>query len=86
MKQILSHLLTATLIALAAMEAMGTLTPEIEAQKQPEALKNEDMPDAARALVKELETIAETAKHAADPRTPAATMAAVLAAYFRTPD
>jgi len=47
---------------------------------------NSELPEPVRDVATELELIAKEARHAADPREPAARIALVLAAYFRTPD
>jgi hypothetical protein len=71
---------------LAALAAMGQAPALAEGETAPKALTNEELPTAAAEVATELEKIAAEARFAADPREPAARTAAVLAAYFRTPD
>lgn len=71
---------------MAALAAMGQAPALAEGETALKALSNDELPEPARDLVVALDDIAATARHAADPREPAARVAAVLAAYFRTPD
>lgn len=75
-----------SLIALAALAAMGHTVEAVAGETAPVALKNEDLAPPVLDVVTALEAIAADASHAADPREPAKRIAAVLAAYFRTPD
>lgn len=75
-----------SLIALAALAAVGLKPEAVVGETAPVALKNEELAPPVLDVVKELEAIASDASHAADPREPAKRIAAVLAAYFRTPD
>jgi len=75
-----------SLIALAVMASLGPLPEPEKDEIRPVGLTDDELPEEARDLVRELEKIAVEARYAADPRQPAASTAAALAAYFRTPD
>lgn len=75
-----------SLIALAVLASMGQQPQLEEGEALPVALSNEELPTEIHELAVALEDIAANARYAADARKPAADMARVLAAYFRTPD
>jgi hypothetical protein len=75
-----------SLIAMAVLASKGEW-PQLDAgETLPVAMTNAELPAEVAEVAVALEDIAENARYAADPRKPAADMARVLAAYFRTPD
>lgn len=75
-----------SLIAVAFLASIGQPVQLDDGEALPVAMTNAELPAEVAEVATALEFIAENARYAADPRKPAADMALVLAAYFRTPD
>ena len=73
-----------SLIYLALLSLAGSPVPADAERATP--VPDADLPPAVLEAAEALEKIAAEAKYSADPREPAAKVAAVMAAYFRTAD
>lgn len=71
---------------LAVLAASGQHPTIDDGETLPVPLRNDELIAEVAEVATALEDIAENARYAADPRKPAADIARVLAAYFRTPD
>ena len=75
-----------SLIALAGFAASGQHPVIDDGEALPVPMTNFELPIEVAEIATSLEEIAENARYAADPSKPAADMARLMAAYFRTPD
>ena len=75
-----------SLIAAAMLAASGQPAQLDDGETLPVGMTNSELPPEVAEVAEALEKIAESARYDADPRKPAADLARLLAAYFRTPD